>query len=263
MAVAFIQEFAISGRGTANYDAVNKRLTKNQPAREGLLIHFAGFDDEDGVFRIVNVWETREQGQAYLDEHVMPAVRAVLGDVEWPAPPDAAGVLRTPPRRWSLAAPQTRRPRKGIRRLNRPAEGFTKPLLGLSEFRATLLRDLALDEKRRPGVASPRTPTCDDRPDAVVHRALPLERRNAPPGRGPKRPCRRPRTPSKASDVQVGQERRRSVGEPGADRLGRGGRAAGRTDGPLPPTPSDAVSVARTRLFAQEPPVGQAVDSYP
>jgi hypothetical protein len=91
MAVAFIQEFAISDRGTANYDAVNKRLTKNQPAPEGLLIHFAGFDDEDGVFRIVNVWETREQGQAYLDEHVMPAVRAVLGDVEWPAPPTRQG----------------------------------------------------------------------------------------------------------------------------------------------------------------------------
>jgi hypothetical protein len=58
---------AISDRGTANYDAVNERLTKNQPAPEGLLIHFAGFDDEDGVFRIVNVWETREQGQAYLE----------------------------------------------------------------------------------------------------------------------------------------------------------------------------------------------------
>jgi hypothetical protein len=91
MAVAFIQEFAISDRGTANYDAVNERLTKNQPAPEGLLIHFAGFDDEDRVFRIVNVWETREQGQAYLDEHVMPAVHAVLGDVEWPAPPTRQG----------------------------------------------------------------------------------------------------------------------------------------------------------------------------
>ena len=91
MAVAFIQEFAISDRGTTNYDAVNERLTKNQPAPEGLLIHFAGLDDEDGVFRIVNVWEGREQGQAYLDEHVMPAVHAVLGDVEWPVPPTRQG----------------------------------------------------------------------------------------------------------------------------------------------------------------------------
>jgi hypothetical protein len=42
-AVAFIQKFAISDRGTANYDAVNERLTKIQPVPEGLLIHFAGF----------------------------------------------------------------------------------------------------------------------------------------------------------------------------------------------------------------------------
>jgi hypothetical protein len=47
MAVAFIQEFAISDRGTANYDGANERLTKNQPPPEGLLINFAGFDDED------------------------------------------------------------------------------------------------------------------------------------------------------------------------------------------------------------------------
>jgi hypothetical protein len=55
MAVAFIREFAISDRGTANYDAVNERLTKNQPAPEVLLIHFAGFDAEDRVLRLVNV----------------------------------------------------------------------------------------------------------------------------------------------------------------------------------------------------------------
>lgn len=92
MAVAFIQEFPITDdRGTSNYDAVNERLTENQPAPEGLLIHFAGFDDEAGVFRIVNVWETREQGQAYFDEHVMPAVREVLGDPPSGLPPTRQG----------------------------------------------------------------------------------------------------------------------------------------------------------------------------
>ena len=91
MAVAFIQEFPITDRSTKNYDAVNERLTENQEAPEGLLIHFAGFDDEDGVFRIVNVWETREQGQAYLDDHVMPAVRTVLGDPPGGEPPTRQG----------------------------------------------------------------------------------------------------------------------------------------------------------------------------
>lgn len=91
MAVAFIQEFPITDRSTSNYDAVNDRLTENQPAPEGLLIHFAGFDDEAGVFRIVNVWETQEQGQSYLDNHVMPAVHEVLGDPPGGTPPTRQG----------------------------------------------------------------------------------------------------------------------------------------------------------------------------
>jgi hypothetical protein len=79
MAVAFIQEFKIQGddRSTTNYDAINERLTQ-EDAPEGLLIHFAGFDEDAGVFRIVNVWETREQGQRYLDEKVLPTVRQVV-----------------------------------------------------------------------------------------------------------------------------------------------------------------------------------------
>jgi hypothetical protein len=69
---------------------VNERLTKDQPAPEGLLIHFAGFDDEDGVFRIVNVWETRAQARRTLTS-TWPPVHAVLGDVVWPAPPTRQG----------------------------------------------------------------------------------------------------------------------------------------------------------------------------
>src|SRR5262245_17966363 len=81
MAYAFVTEFPIQGddRSTANYDAVNDRLA-HEEAPEGLVVHFAGFDEEDGVFRIVNIWETREQGQGYLDGRVMPAVREVVGD---------------------------------------------------------------------------------------------------------------------------------------------------------------------------------------
>jgi hypothetical protein len=79
MAVAFIQEFNIQGddRSTTNYDAINERLTQ-EDAPAGLLIHFAGFDEDAGVFRIVNVWETQEQGQRYLDEKVLPTVRQVV-----------------------------------------------------------------------------------------------------------------------------------------------------------------------------------------
>jgi len=92
MAVAFVQEFRVAGgdRSTANYDAVNERLTREE-APEGLLIHYAGFDEDAGVFRIVNVWETREQGQRYLDERVLPAVREVVPERE-AVPPDRESV---------------------------------------------------------------------------------------------------------------------------------------------------------------------------
>jgi hypothetical protein len=79
MAFAFVQEFAIEGddRTTTNYDSVNERLTQEE-APAGLVLHFAGFDEDAGVFRIVNVWETREQGERYRDEKVLPTVREVV-----------------------------------------------------------------------------------------------------------------------------------------------------------------------------------------
>ncbi len=91
MAVAFITEFPIQGedRTTTNYDAVNDRLT-NEEAPDGLILHYAGFDEDAGVFRVVNIWETQSQGQTYLDDKVMPAVREVLGEAMG-APPSREG----------------------------------------------------------------------------------------------------------------------------------------------------------------------------
>jgi hypothetical protein len=84
MAVAYIQEFAIRGgdTSTANYDAVVAGLDlKDTP--DGLLIHTAGFDTDAGVFRIFDVWETREQGQRFMDEQLNPVIEpmaAAAGD---------------------------------------------------------------------------------------------------------------------------------------------------------------------------------------
>ena len=79
MAFAFVQEFEIEDgkRTTADYDAVNERLTQAD-APDGLVIHYAGFDPSTSVFRVVNVWQTREQGQEYHDNFVMPAIRDVV-----------------------------------------------------------------------------------------------------------------------------------------------------------------------------------------
>ena len=66
MAIAYVQEFEIKDgdTSTTNYDAVNAALNL-QDAPEGLLIHTAGFDLDAGVFRIFDVWETREHGEVH------------------------------------------------------------------------------------------------------------------------------------------------------------------------------------------------------
>jgi hypothetical protein len=72
MAVVYIQEFEIGDRSTKNYDFVADKVG-NGPF-DGLIVHTAGFDDDAGVFRILDVWETREQAERFLAEHVQPFI---------------------------------------------------------------------------------------------------------------------------------------------------------------------------------------------
>src|ERR1700693_6033638 len=73
VAVAYIQEFKIQDgdTSTTNYDAVVAALNL-QTAPDGLLIHTAGFDHDAGVFRILDVWETREQGEKFINDRLNP-----------------------------------------------------------------------------------------------------------------------------------------------------------------------------------------------
>ena len=91
MAVAFVQEFNFEpgDRSTTNYDAVAARLGDVRP--DGLLIHTAGFDDDAGVFRIFDVWESQEQGRRFTDEQLKPIIEELMAD----APERSAG----PPQR--------------------------------------------------------------------------------------------------------------------------------------------------------------------
>ena len=75
MPVAYLQEFEIldGDTSTTNYDAVAAALDLSE-APDGLLIHTAGFDLDAGVFRIFDVWETREQGEKFLGEQLMPII---------------------------------------------------------------------------------------------------------------------------------------------------------------------------------------------
>ena len=83
MAVAFIQEFQIQGgdTSTTNYDAVASALNLSQ-APDGLLIHTAGFDHDSGVFRIFDVWETREQGDRFMNEQLGPIIERMMGEAQ-------------------------------------------------------------------------------------------------------------------------------------------------------------------------------------
>ena len=94
MPVAFIQEFQIEGddRSTTNYDAVTERLNVEQNPPEGAIVHTAGFDEDAGVFRIFEVWETRQACETFLQERVMPIVEEMIG----------AGADAPPPVRQSL-----------------------------------------------------------------------------------------------------------------------------------------------------------------
>ena len=80
MAIAVIQEFPIEGedRTTTNYDRVQEALdTRGNPPAGGLA-HAAGFDEQAGVFRIFDVWESEEAWNAFLNDRLMPVVRPMM-----------------------------------------------------------------------------------------------------------------------------------------------------------------------------------------
>ena len=81
MPIAFLQEFEIQGgdTSTTNYDAVSAELNL-QEAPDGLLIHTAGFDHDSGVFRIFDVWESREQGERFMNEKLMPIIERMASE---------------------------------------------------------------------------------------------------------------------------------------------------------------------------------------
>ena len=81
MAVAYIQEFPIVAGdvSTQNYDAIVAALDLSS-APAGLIVHTAGFDHTDGVFRIFDVWETREQGDRFVAEQLNPILERFMAE---------------------------------------------------------------------------------------------------------------------------------------------------------------------------------------
>jgi hypothetical protein len=72
MAVVYVQEFPIGDRSTTNYDFVAEQV--GEGPFPGLIAHTAGFDEDAGVFRILDVWETREDAERFLAEQIQPLI---------------------------------------------------------------------------------------------------------------------------------------------------------------------------------------------
>jgi hypothetical protein len=88
MAVAFVNEFDVESgdRSTTVYDKVNERLGIEADMPPGLICHTAGFADD--VFRIFDVWESREQADRFYDDRLMPIVKAAMEEAGEGGPPD-------------------------------------------------------------------------------------------------------------------------------------------------------------------------------
>ena len=87
MAVVFIQEFPIQNddRSTTNYDAAVERIGRE--IKPGGIVHTAGFDEEAGVFRIFDVWESREDAERFIREELEPVVQKLFADRPDAPPP--------------------------------------------------------------------------------------------------------------------------------------------------------------------------------
>jgi len=62
--IVHMQEYEIGDRSTVNYDFMKEKL--GGTPIDGLIVHTAGFDDEGGAFRIIDVWETREHADRFM-----------------------------------------------------------------------------------------------------------------------------------------------------------------------------------------------------
>ena len=56
------------------YDAVSEKLFSSGPPPEELLVHTAG-TDEQGQFRVVDVWSSVEAHDRFREERLLPAIR--------------------------------------------------------------------------------------------------------------------------------------------------------------------------------------------
>ena len=82
MAVMVIQEFPAT---VEQYDQVNEKLDPANNPPEGLILH-SGAETDGGTMKVVDIWESADAWQDFLDNRLSPAVVEVMGP-----PPEGAG----------------------------------------------------------------------------------------------------------------------------------------------------------------------------
>lgn len=83
MAIGIIMEF--DGFKTENYDAVSQRINWPENWPGGLTFHVAG-SSANGM-RLVEIWDSRQQHERWMQDTVQPAIGEVAGQVAAASPP--------------------------------------------------------------------------------------------------------------------------------------------------------------------------------
>jgi hypothetical protein len=68
-----------------NYDAVSREVDWPASWPEGLTFHAAG--PSGGGLRLIEVWDSREQRERWMEGTIRPAIQKVAGDVVASGPP--------------------------------------------------------------------------------------------------------------------------------------------------------------------------------
>ena len=82
--MAVFAEMEFDGFTTDQYDAVDAALDPSGDPPDGLIAHSARLDGD--TLRILDIWESPEQFQAFAESRLAPTIGETLGD-EAPPPP--------------------------------------------------------------------------------------------------------------------------------------------------------------------------------
>ena len=74
---------------TENYDAAVAAMGLTE-APDGSVVHTAGFDHDKGVFRIFDVWESRQAGEQWMEAVLNPVLEQAMSAAARPGEVDPA-----------------------------------------------------------------------------------------------------------------------------------------------------------------------------